>query len=246
MCIAIEKMKGNCAAIDSAIRYCGAHITDRHWDCLQNIKGNKTFYHHRRTQLAKPRRQRKQRYSYTTIRTGKQIKIIRTKHENPHSYTATRTGKAMTIRGKKHESPHSYSATRTGKGMTIQGTKHERPHSYTATRIGKEMTIRGTKHEQPLFYTAIRTGKGMAIHGTKQENPHSYAVKRIGKAKRRLSREHGGRDVCKEILYAGWQDRLIYVLNKAFLPCKRRPSTPKNTPFLTLERHLLLSYSLTV
>jgi len=27
-------MKGNCAAIDFAIRYCGAHITDRHWDCL--------------------------------------------------------------------------------------------------------------------------------------------------------------------------------------------------------------------
>ena len=66
------------------------------------------------------------------------------------------------------------------------------------------MAIHGTKHEQPLFYTATRTGKGMAIHGTKQENPHSYAVKRIGKAKRRLSREHGGRDVCKEILYAGW------------------------------------------
>lgn len=180
MCIAIQKMKGNYAAIDSAIRYCGAHITDIHWDCLQNIKGNKTFYHHRRTQLAKPRRQRKQRYSYTTIRTGKQIRIIRTKHESPHSYTAIRTGKAMTI------------------------------------------------------------------HGTKHENPHSSVVKRIGKAKRRLSREHGGRDVCKEILYAGWQDRLIYVLNKAFLPCRRRLSTPKNTPFLTLERHLLLSYSLTV
>lgn len=180
MCIGIQKMKGNCATIDSAIRHCGAHITDRHWDSLQNIKGKKTFYHHRRTQLAKPRRQRKQRYSYTTIRIGKQIKIIRTKHENPHSYTAT------------------------------------------------------------------RTGKGMAIHGTKQENPHSSVVKRIGKAKRRLSREHGGRDVCKEILYAGQQDRLIYVLNKAFLPCRRRLSTPKNTPFLTLERHLLLSYSLTV
>lgn len=159
MCIAIEKMKGNCAAIDSAIRYCGAHITDRHWDSLQNIKGNKTFYHHRRTQLAKPRRQRKWRYSYTTIRTGKQIRIIRTKHENPHSYSAIRTGKGL--------------------------------------------TIRGTKHEQPLFYTAIRTGKGMAIHGTEQGNPHPYVVKRIGKAKRRLSREHGGRDVCKEILYAG-------------------------------------------
>lgn len=202
MCIAIQKMKGNCAAIDFAIRYCGAHITDRHWDSLQNIKGNKTFYHHRRTQLAKPRRQRKQRNSYTTIRTGKQIRIIRTKHESPHSYTATRTGKGM--------------------------------------------AIRGTKHEQPLFYTAIRTGKGMAIHGTKQENPHSSVVKRIGKAKRRLSREHGGRDVCKEILYAGWQNRLIYLLNKAFLPCRRRPSTPKNTPFLTLERHLLLSYNLTV
>lgn len=181
MCIAIQKMKGNCAAIDSAIKYCGAHITDRHWDSLQNIKGNKTFYHHRRTQLAKPRRQRKQRYSYTTIRTGKQIKIIRTKHESPHSYSATRTGKGLTIRGTKHESPHSYSAIQTGKGMTIRGTKHENPHSYTA----------------------IRTGKGMAIHGTEQENPHPYVVKRIGKAKRRLSREHGGRDVCKEILYAG-------------------------------------------
>ena len=202
MCIAIQKMKGNCAAIDSAIRYCGAHITDRHWDSLQNIKGKKTSYLHRRTQLAKPRRQRKQRYSYTTIRTGKQIRIIRTKHESPHSYPAIRTGKGM--------------------------------------------TIRGTKHEQPLFYTAIRTGKGMAIHGTEQENPHTYVVKRIGKAKRRLSREHGGRDVCKEILYAGQQDRLIYVLNKAFLPCRRRLSTPKNTPFLTLERHLLLSCSLTV
>ena len=224
MCIAIEKMKGNCAAIDSAIRYCGAHITDIHWDRLQNIKGKKTSYLHRRTQLARPRRQRKQRYSYTTIRTGKWIRIIRTKHENPHSYTAIRTGKAMTIRGTKHENPHSYSATRTGKGMTIQGTKHENPHSYTATRIGK----------------------GMAIHGTEHENPHSSVVKRIGKAKRRLSREHGGQKVCKEILYAGWQDRLIYVLNKAFLPCGRRPSTPKKTPFLTLERHLLLSYSLTV
>lgn len=224
MCIAIQKMKGNCAAIDSAIRYCGAHITDRHWDSLQNIKGNKTFYHHRRTQLAKPRRQRKQRYSYTTIRTGKQIRIIRTKHENPHSYSATRTGKGMTIRGTKHENPHSYTAIRTGKGMAIQGTKHEHPHSYTAIRIGKGMAIRGTEHE----------------------NPHSYVVKRIGKGMRRLSREHGGRDVCKEILYAGQQDRLIYVLNKAFLPCRRRLSTPKNTPFLTLERHLLLSYSLTV
>lgn len=180
MCIAIQKMKGNCAAIDSAIRYCGAHITDRHWDSLQNIKGKKTSYLHRRTQLAKPRRQRKQRYSYTTIRTGKQIRIIRTKHENPHSYTT------------------------------------------------------------------IRTGKGMAIRGTEHENPHSSVVKRIGKAKRRLSREHGGRDVCKEILYAGWQDRLIYVLNKAFLHCRRRLPTPKNTPFLTLERHLLLSYNLTV
>lgn len=180
MCIAIEKMKGNCAAIDSAIRYCGAHITDRHWDSLQNIKGNKTFYHHRRTQLAKPRRQRKWRYSYTTIRTGKQIRIIRTKHEHPHSYSA------------------------------------------------------------------IRTEKGTAIHGTEQENPHSYAVKRIGKRMGRLIRRHGKQKVCKEILYAGQQDRLIYVLNKAFLPCRRRLSTPKNTPFLTLERHLLLSYSLTV
>lgn len=202
MCIAIQKMKGNYAAIDSAIRYCGAHITDRHWDSLQNIKGNKTFYHHRQTQLARPRRQRKQRYSYTTIRTGKQIRIIRTKHENPHSYTAT--------------------------------------------RIGKGMAIRGTKHEQPHSYSAIRTGKGMEIHGTEHENPHSYVVKRIGKGMRRLSRRHGRQKVCKEILYAGWQDRLIYVLNKAFLPCRRRLSTPKNTPFLTLERHLLLSYSLTV
>lgn len=224
MCIAIEKMKGNCAAIDFAIRYCGAHITDRHWDSLQKIKGKKTFYHHRRTQLAKPRRQRKQRYSYTTIRTGKQIRIIRTKHENPHSYSAIRTGKAMTIRGTKHENPHSYTATRTGKGMTIQGKKHE----------------------QPLFYTAIRTEKGMVIHGTKQGNPHPYVVKRIGKGMRRLSRRHGRQEVCKEILYAGWQDRLIYLLNKAFLPCRRRLPTPKNTPFLTLERHLLLSCSLTV
>lgn len=180
MCIAIQKMKGNCAAIDSAVRYCGAHITDRHWDCLQNIKGNKTFYHHRRTQLAKPRRQQKQRYSYTTIRTGKQIRIIRTKHENPHSYSA------------------------------------------------------------------IQTGKGMSIRGTKQENPHSSVVKRIGKAKRRLSRKHGGWDVCKEILYTGQQDRLIFHPTKAFLPCRRRLSTPKNMPFLTLERHLLLSCSLTV
>ena len=180
MCIAIQKMKGNCATIDSAIRHCRAHIIDRHWDCLQNIKGNKTFYHHRRTQLAKPRRQRKQRYSYTTIRTGKQIRIIRTKHENPHSYNVT------------------------------------------------------------------RTGKGTAIHGTEQENPHSYAVKRIGKRMGRLIRRHDKQKVCKEILYAGQQDRLIYVLNKAFLPCRRRLSTPKNTPFLTLERHLLLSCSLTV
>ena len=202
MCIAIEKIKEKQTATDSAIRYCGAHITDIHWDCLQNIKGKKTSYLHRRTQLAKPRRQRKQRYSYTTIRTGEQIRIIRTKHENPHSYSAIRTGKGL--------------------------------------------TIRGTKHEQPLFYTAIRTGKGMAIHGTEQGNPHSSVVKRIEKAKRRLSREHGGWDVCKEILYAGWQDRLIYVLNKAFLPCRRRLSTPKNMPFLTLERHLLLSNSLTV
>lgn len=224
MCIAIQKMKGNCAAIDSAIRYCGAHITDRHWDSLQNIKGNKTFYHHRRTQLAKPRRQRKQRYSYTTIRTGKQIRIIRTKHERPHSYTATRIGK----------------------GMTIQGTKHEQPLFYTAIRTGKRMTIQETKHEQPHSYSAIRTGKGMEIHGTEHENPHSYVVKRIGKGMRRLSRRHGRQEVCKEILYAGWQDRLIYVLNKAFLHCRRRLPTPKNTPFLTLERHLLLSYSLTV
>lgn len=202
MCIAIEKIKEKQTATDSAIRYCGAHITDIHWDCLQNIKGKKTSYLHRRTQLAKPRRQRKQRYSYTTIRTGEQIRIIRTKHENPHSYSAIRTGKGL--------------------------------------------TIRGTKHEQPLFYTAIRTGKGMAIHGTEQENPHSYVVKRIGKGMERLSRRHGKQEVCKEILYAGWQDRLIYVLNKAFLPCRRRLSTPKNTPFFTLERHLLLSCSLTV
>lgn len=202
MCIVIEKIKEKQTAIDAAIRYNRAHITYKHWECLQNIKGRQTCYLHRRIQLAKPRRRRKQRYSYTTIRTGKQIRIIRTKHENPHSYSAIRTGKGMTKRGAKHENPHSYSA--------------------------------------------IRTGKGMAIHGTKQENPHSSVVKRIGKAKRRLSREHGGQEVCKEILYAGWQDRLIYVLNKAFLPCRRRPSTPKNTPFLTLERHLLLSYSLTV
>lgn len=202
MCIAIQKTKGNCAAIDSAIRYNRAHITYKHWECLQNIKGRQTCYLHRRTQLARPRRQRKQRYSYTTIRTGEQIRIIRTKHENPHSY----------------------SAIRTGKGMAIRGTKHEQPHSYTA----------------------IRTGKGMAIHGTEQENPHSYAVKRIGKRMGRLSRRHGKQKVCKEILYAGQQDRLIYHPTKAFLPCRRRPSTPKKTPFLTLERHLLLSYSLTV
>lgn len=159
MCIAIEKIKEKQTATDSAIRYCGAHITDIHWDCLQNIKGKKTSYLHRRTQLAKPRRQRKQRYSYTTIRTGEQIRIIRTKHENPHSYSAIRTGKGL--------------------------------------------TIRGTKHEQPLFYTAIRTGKGMVIRGTEQENPHSSVVKRIGKRMGRLSRKHGGWDVCKEILYAG-------------------------------------------
>lgn len=224
MCIAIQKTKGNCAAIDAAIRYNRAHITYKHWECLQNIKGRQTCYLHRRAQLAKPRRQRKQRYSYTTIRTGKQIRIIRTKHENPHSY----------------------SAIRTEKGMTIRGTERENPHSSVVKRTGKGMTIRGTKHEQPLFYTATRTGKGMAIHGTEQENPHSYVVKRIGKGMERLSRRHGRQKVCKEILYAGWQDRLIYVLNKAFLPCRRRPSTPKNTPFLTLERHLLLSYSLTV
>ena len=65
------------------------------------------------------------------------------------------------------------------------------------------MAIRETKHEQPLFYTATRTEKGMAIHGTKQENPHSSVVKRIGKGMRRLSRKHGGWDVCKEILYTG-------------------------------------------
>ena len=82
--------------------------------------------------------------------------------------------------------------------------KHEQPLFYTAIRTGKGMTIRGTKHEHPHSYTATRTGKGMTIHGTEQENPHSSVVKRIGKAKRRLSREHGGRDVCKEILYAGW------------------------------------------
>ena len=130
--------------------------------------------------------------------------------------------------------------------MSIRGTKHEQPLFYTATRTEKGMTIQGTKHEQPHSYTAIRTGKGMAIHGTEHENPHSYAVKRIGKGMRRLSRRHGKQKVCKEILYAGWWDRLIYHPTKAFLPCRRRPSTPKNTPFLTLERHLLLSYSLTV
>lgn len=158
MCIVIEKIKEKQTAIDAAIRYNRAHITYKHWECLQNIKGRQTCYLHRRTQLAKPKRRRKQRYSYS----------------------------------------------------------------------------------------AIRTGKGMAIHGTEQKNPHSSVVKRIGKAKRRLSIEHGGRDVCKEILYAGWQDRLIYHPTKAFLPCRRRLSTPKNTPFLTLERHLLLSYNLTV
>lgn len=202
MCIVIEKIKEKQTAIDAAIRYNRAHITYKHWECLQNIKGRQTCYLHRRTQLAKPRRRRKQRYSYTTIRTGKQIRIIRTKHENPHSY----------------------SAIRTGKGMTKRGTKHENPHSYTVTR----------------------TGKGTAIHGTEQENPHSYVVKRIGKRMGRLIRRHGRQEVCKEILYAGWQDRLIYVLNKAFLPCRRHLSTPKKTPFLILERHLLLSYSLTV
>ena len=202
MCIAIEKIKEKQTAIDSAIRYNRAHITYKHWEYLQNIKGRQTCYLHRRTQLAKPKRRRKQRYSYTTIRTGKQIRIIRTKHENPHSYSAIRTGKQIRIIRTKHEHPHSYSA--------------------------------------------IRTEKGMAINETEHENPHSYVVKRIGKAKRRLSIEHGGRDVCKEILYAGWQDRLIYHPTKAFLPCRRRLSTPKNTPFLTLERHLLLSYSLTV
>ena len=224
MCIAIEKIKEKQTAIDSAIRYYGAHITYKHWECLQNIKGRQTCYLHRRTQLAKPKRRRKQRYSYTTIRTGKQIRIIRTKHESPHSYSAIRTGKGMTIRGTERENPHSSVVKRTGKGMTIRGTKQEHPHSYTATR----------------------TGKGTAIHGTEQEHPHSYAAKRIGKGMRRLSRKHGEWNVCKEILYAGWQDRLIYVLNKAFLPCRRHLSTPKNTPFLTLERHLLLSYSLIV
>ena len=139
MCIAIEKIKEKQTAIDSAIRYCGAHITYKHWECLQNIKGRQTCYLHRRTQLAKPRRQRKQRYSYTTIRTGEQIRIIRTKHEHPHSYTATRTGKGMAIRGTKHEHPHSYSAIRTGKGMAIHGTEHENPHSYAVKRIGKRM-----------------------------------------------------------------------------------------------------------
>lgn len=180
MCIAIEKIKEKQTAIDSAIRYNRAHITYKHWECLQNIKGRQTCYLHRRTQLAKPKRRRKQRYSYTTIRTGKQIRIIRTKHENPH------------------------------------------------------------------FYSAIRTGKGMTTRGTEQENPHSYVVKRIGKGMRRLSRKHGGWDVCKEILYTGQQDRLIYHPTKPFLPCRRRPSTPKKTPFLTLGRHLLLSNSLTV
>ena len=180
MCIAIEKIKEKQTAIDSAIRYNRAHITYKHWECLQNIKGRQTCYLHRRTQLANPKRRRKQRYSYTTIRTGEQIRIIRTKHENPHSY----------------------STTRTGKGMTIRGTEHE--------------------------------------------NPHSYAVKRIGKRMGRLIRRHDKQKVCKEILYAGQQDRLIYVLNKAFLPCRRRLSTPKKTPFLTLEGHLLLSCSLTV
>lgn len=147
MCIAIQKMKGNCAAIDSALRYCGAHITDRHWDSLQNIKGNKTFYHHRRTQLAKPRRQRKQRNSYTTIRTRKQIRIIRTKHESPHSYTAIRTGKGMTIRGTKHEQPLFYTAIRTGKGMEIHETEQENPHSYVVKRIGKGMRRLSRRHD---------------------------------------------------------------------------------------------------
>ena len=146
MCIAIEKMKGNCAAIDSAIRHSEAHITDIHWDCLQNIKGKKTSYLHRRTQLARPRRQRKQRYSYTTIRTEKQIRIIRTKHENPHSYSATRTGKGLTIRGTKHENPHSYSAIRTGKGMAIHGTEHENPHPYVVKQIGKGMGRLSRRH----------------------------------------------------------------------------------------------------
>ena len=137
MCIAIEKIKEKQTATDSAIRYCGAHITDIHWDCLQNIKGKKTSYLHRRTQLAKPRRQRKQRYSYTTIRTGEQIRIIRTKHENPHSYSAIRTGKGLTIRGTKHEQPLFYTAIRTGKGMAIHGTEQGNPHSSVVKRIEK-------------------------------------------------------------------------------------------------------------
>lgn len=148
MCIAIQKMKGNCAAIDSALRYCGAHITDIHWDCLQNIKGRQTCYLHRRTQLAKPRRQRKQRYSYTTIRTGKQIRIIRTKHENPHSYTAIRTGKGMAIRGTKHEQPLFYTAIRTGKGMAIHGTEQGNPHPYVVKRIGKRMGRLSRRHDR--------------------------------------------------------------------------------------------------
>ena len=117
MCIAIEKIKEKQTAIDSAIRYNRAHITYKHWECLQNIKGRQTCYLHRRIQLAKPKRRRKQRYSYTAIRTGKQIRIIRTKHENPHFYSAIRTGKGMTIRGTEQENPHSYVVKRIGKGM---------------------------------------------------------------------------------------------------------------------------------
>lgn len=127
MCIVIEKIKEKQTAIDAAIRYNRAHITYKHWECLQNIKGRQTCYLHRRIQLAKPRRRRKQRYSYTTIRTGKQIRIIRTKHENPHSYSAIRTGKGMTKRGTKHENPHSYTVTRTGKGTAIHGTEQGKP-----------------------------------------------------------------------------------------------------------------------
>lgn len=149
MCIAIEKIKEKQTAIDAAIRYNRAHITYKHWECLQNIKGRQTCYLHRRAQLAKPRRQRKQRYSYTTIRTGKQIRIIRTKHENPHSYSAIRTEKGMTIRGTERENPHSSVVKRTGKGMTIRGTKQEHPHSYTATRTGKGMAIHGTEQGKP-------------------------------------------------------------------------------------------------
>lgn len=146
MCIAIEKIKEKQTAIDSAIRYNRAHITYKHWECLQKIKGRQTCYLHRQTQLAKPKRRRKQRYSYTTIRTGKQIRIIRTKHENPHSYSATRTGKGMAIRGTEHENPHSYSAIRTEKGTAIHGTEQENPHSYAVKRIGKGMRRLSRRH----------------------------------------------------------------------------------------------------